>query len=59
MRRGEQVNKVAGNFHFSPGKSFSQDLLVLRKTDYNVSHAIHHLSFGTKVFGLASLPTSL
>jgi len=52
-----QVNKVAGNFHFSPGKSFSQvgvhfqDLLVLRKTDYNVSHAIHHLSFGTKYPG--------
>ncbi|EKX52186.1 hypothetical protein GUITHDRAFT_65491 [Guillardia theta CCMP2712] len=54
----EQVNKVAGNFHFSPGKSFSQqvgvhfqDLLVLRKTDYNVSHAINHLSFGRKYPG--------
>lgn len=37
-----EVNKVAGNFHFVPGKSFHQtniqvnDLLVFQKDGYNV-----------------------
>ncbi|CAI0448495.1 unnamed protein product [Linum tenue] len=40
-----EVNKVAGNFHFIPGKSFHQsnifihDLLAFEKDSYNVRHA--------------------
>lgn len=39
-----EVNKVAGNFHFSPGKSFQQsgehvhDLLAFQKESFNVRH---------------------
>ncbi|KAJ7006783.1 hypothetical protein NC653_005978 [Populus alba x Populus x berolinensis] len=39
-----EVNKVAGNFHFAPGKSFQQsgvhvhDLLAFQKDSFNVSH---------------------
>lgn len=38
-----EVNKVAGNFHFAPGKSFQQsnvhvhDLLMFQKESFNVS----------------------
>lgn len=38
-----EVNKVAGNFHFAPGKSFQQsnvhvhDLLAFQKDSFNVS----------------------
>ena len=52
-----EVSKVAGNFHFAPGKTFSQmgihlhDLLVLSRTEYNVSHSVNHLSFGKKYPG--------
>jgi hypothetical protein len=52
-----EVSKVAGNFHFAPGKTFSQvgihihDLIILQRTDYNVSHTINHLSFGRKYPG--------
>ncbi|KAJ3007057.1 hypothetical protein HKX48_009328 [Thoreauomyces humboldtii] len=51
-----QVNKVAGNFHLAPGKSFSQanmhvhDLapyLAAKKFDF--THVIHSLSFGKRV----------
>src|SRR5690606_28178627 len=54
-----QVNKVAGNFHFAPGRSFSQEhethvhhihefnpMLVSR---FNSSHIIHELSFGERI----------
>ncbi|PWZ41220.1 Endoplasmic reticulum-Golgi intermediate compartment protein 3 [Zea mays] len=47
-----EVNKVAGNFHFAPGKSFQQsnvhvhDLLPFQKDSFNVSHKINRLSFG-------------
>ncbi|CAN6228379.1 unnamed protein product [Urochloa humidicola] len=47
-----EVNKVAGNFHFAPGKSFQQsnvhvhDLLPFQKDSFNVSHKINKLSFG-------------
>ncbi|KAF4365943.1 hypothetical protein F8388_019187 [Cannabis sativa] len=47
-----EVNKVAGNFHFSPGKSFHQanmflqDLLALQTDTYNISHKINKLAFG-------------
>jgi hypothetical protein len=39
-----EVNKVAGNFHFAPGKSFQQsgvhvhDLLAFQKDSFNVSY---------------------
>ena len=39
-----EVNKVAGNFHFAPGKSFQQsgvhvhDLLAFQKESFNVRH---------------------
>jgi hypothetical protein len=54
-----EVNKVAGNFHFAPGRSFSQEhetrvhhihefnpVLIGR---FNASHIIHELSFGEKI----------
>lgn len=46
------VNKVAGNFHFAPGKSldhafnFLQDMLNFQPENYNISHKINKLSFG-------------
>jgi hypothetical protein len=53
------VNKVAGNFHFAPGRSFSQEqetrvhhihefnpYLISR---FNASHTIHELSFGLRL----------
>ncbi|KAJ9545888.1 hypothetical protein OSB04_025595 [Centaurea solstitialis] len=46
------VNKVAGNFHFAPGKSFQQsnmhvhDLLAFQKDSFNVSHRINKLAYG-------------
>eukprot|EP00294_Goniomonas_avonlea_P016447 CAMPEP_0114560418 /NCGR_PEP_ID=MMETSP0114-20121206/11451_1 /TAXON_ID=31324 /ORGANISM="Goniomonas sp, Strain m" /LENGTH=323 /DNA_ID=CAMNT_0001745967 /DNA_START=286 /DNA_END=1257 /DNA_ORIENTATION=+ len=47
-----EVNKVAGNFHFAPGKSFQQahmhvhDLMPFHTSHYNVSHEVISLSFG-------------
>ncbi len=52
-----QVNKVAGNFHFAPGKSFQHshlhihDLAAIQGSNgqprvLNVSHHINRLSFG-------------
>ncbi|KAK4747480.1 hypothetical protein SAY87_014066 [Trapa incisa] len=47
-----EVNKVAGNFYFAPGKSFQQsnahihDLLDFQKDSFNISHNINRLSFG-------------
>lgn len=41
-----EVNKVAGNFHFAPGKSFQQpnvhlfDLLALQSESYNVRNCL-------------------
>lgn len=53
-----EVNKVAGSFHFAPGKSFHQsgislfDLLASFQTDsYNISHKINKLSFGEEFPG--------
>lgn len=46
------VKKVAGNFHFAPGKSFQHsnlhihDLASFDTSKFNVSHTVHHLSFG-------------
>lgn len=47
-----EVNKVAGNFHFAPGKSFQysgmhvHDLMAFQTENINVSHTIHKLAFG-------------
>jgi len=47
-----QVNRVAGNFHLSPGKSFTHanmhihDLSSFPASSFNVSHRIDQLSFG-------------
>ncbi|XP_050211965.1 uncharacterized protein LOC126662119 [Mercurialis annua] len=47
-----EVNKVAGNFHFSPGKGlyqssfFLQDLFVSQQENHNISHRINRLAFG-------------
>ncbi|KAH6558506.1 hypothetical protein KP509_1Z060600 [Ceratopteris richardii] len=55
-----EVNKVAGNFHFAPGKSFQQanmhvhDFLAFQKDSYNVSHIINALSFGPPFPGVVN-----
>ncbi|GLT93829.1 hypothetical protein SLE2022_116030 [Rubroshorea leprosula] len=47
-----EVNRVAGNFHFAPGKSIRQsnillhDLLAFQGDNFNISHKINKLSFG-------------
>eukprot|EP01119_Soliformovum_irregulare_P003075 TRINITY_DN13373_c0_g1_i1.p1 TRINITY_DN13373_c0_g1~~TRINITY_DN13373_c0_g1_i1.p1 ORF type:complete len:387 (-),score=108.40 TRINITY_DN13373_c0_g1_i1:25-1185(-) len=52
------VNKVAGNFHFAPGKSFQQhhmhvhDLQPFRNLKFNMSHTINRLSFGAEFPGI-------
>ncbi|KAM9992607.1 hypothetical protein ACTFIY_010034 [Dictyostelium cf. discoideum] len=52
------VNKVAGNFHFAPGKSFQQhhmhvhDLQPFKDGAFNVSHTINRLSFGNDFPGI-------
>lgn len=53
-----EVNKVAGNFHFAPGKSFQQhhthihDLQPFSGTQFNMSHMINQLSFGMEYPGM-------
>uniref|UniRef100_A0A674N3H7 Endoplasmic reticulum-Golgi intermediate compartment protein n=1 Tax=Takifugu rubripes TaxID=31033 RepID=A0A674N3H7_TAKRU len=53
-----EVNKVAGNFHFAPGKSFQQshvhvhDLQSFGLDNINMTHLIRHLSFGQDYPGL-------
>jgi len=52
------VNKVAGNFHFAPGKSFQQhhmhvhDLQPFRTLKFNLSHTVNRLSFGKEFPGI-------
>eukprot|EP00047_Mylnosiga_fluctuans_P011784 m.22809 g.22809 ORF g.22809 m.22809 type:complete len:437 (-) comp3803_c0_seq1:132-1442(-) len=54
------VNKVAGNFHFAPGKSFQQhnihihDMQHLGRSLFNMSHVIRRLSFGHEYPGLVN-----
>ncbi|XP_004364824.1 Ergic3 protein [Capsaspora owczarzaki ATCC 30864] len=51
------VNKVAGNFHFAPGKSSQHqhvhvhDLQQFKTTTFDMTHTIHLLSFGTEYPG--------
>jgi len=48
-----KVNKVAGNFHFAPGKSYQQNGMhvhdlqqFFKSTDFDFTHTIHSISFG-------------
>mmetsp|Transcript_19554 Transcript_19554/g.27284 ORF Transcript_19554/g.27284 Transcript_19554/m.27284 type:complete len:383 (-) Transcript_19554:58-1206(-) len=49
------VNKVAGNFHFAPGKSFQQhhmhvhDLQPYKNFKFNLTHTVNKLSFGREI----------
>ncbi|KAG3263153.1 endoplasmic reticulum-Golgi intermediate compartment protein 3 isoform X1 [Marmota marmota marmota] len=60
-----EVNKVAGNFHFAPGKSFQQshvhvhaveihDLQSFGLDNINMTHYIQHLSFGQDYPGIVN-----
>ncbi|KAF3824841.1 hypothetical protein GH733_010175 [Mirounga leonina] len=55
-----EVNKVAGNFHFAPGKSFQQshvhvhDLQSFGLDNINMTHHIRHLSFGEDYPGIVN-----
>ncbi|XP_061894066.1 endoplasmic reticulum-Golgi intermediate compartment protein 3 isoform X1 [Entelurus aequoreus] len=60
-----EVNKVAGNFHFAPGKSFQQshvhvhaveihDLQSFGLDNINMTHVIKHLSFGKDYPGIVN-----
>ncbi|XP_041060516.1 endoplasmic reticulum-Golgi intermediate compartment protein 3 isoform X2 [Carcharodon carcharias] len=55
-----EVNKVAGNFHFAPGKSFQQshvhvhDLQTFGLDNINMTHYIKHLSFGSDYPGIVN-----
>lgn len=54
------VNKVLGNFHIAPGKSFQADhahvhdvdLLRAGGSSFNLSHTVHRLSFGEDFPGI-------
>jgi hypothetical protein len=54
------VNKVAGNFHFAPGKSFQHgnmhvhDLMPFRTKKFDMSHKITTLSFGEAIPGVVN-----
>lgn len=51
------VNRVAGNFHIAPGRTFTQnhihvhDLQPAGATLFNLTHKIRHLSFGRNIPG--------
>jgi len=53
------VNKVAGNFHFAPGKSFQSNHMHFHDMEiykmgkgFNLSHTVNRLSFGPDIPGL-------
>lgn len=56
---GIRVNKVVGNFHFAPGKSFSNGNMHVHDLEnylngasdvqHTFSHTIHHLRFGPEL----------
>ncbi|KAK3046594.1 ER-derived vesicles protein erv46 [Extremus antarcticus] len=55
---GIRVNKVIGNFHFAPGKSFSNGNMHVHDLDnyfnsagveHTFTHTIHHLRFGPEL----------
>lgn len=49
------VNRVSGSFHIAPGKSFSvshvhvHDVQPFSSSEFNTTHTIRHLSFGTSI----------
>ncbi|KAJ8916274.1 hypothetical protein NQ315_016414 [Exocentrus adspersus] len=49
------VNRVSGSFHIAPGKSFSvshvhvHDVQPFSSGEFNTTHRIRHLSFGTSI----------
>ncbi|GBG61025.1 hypothetical protein CBR_g18620 [Chara braunii] len=55
-----EVNKVAGNFHIAPGRSFQQahmhvhDLVIFENQQFNISHTINSLSFGAHFPGVVN-----
>jgi hypothetical protein len=55
-----KVNKVSGNFHFGPSKSFQHahlytfDLMSFTTEGFNISHKINQISFGDEFPGLES-----
>uniref|UniRef100_A0A8C6NVS3 Endoplasmic reticulum-Golgi intermediate compartment protein n=1 Tax=Nothobranchius furzeri TaxID=105023 RepID=A0A8C6NVS3_NOTFU len=53
-----EVNKVAGNFHFAPGKSFQQSHVHGKSSCFlvsiNMTHLIKHLSFGKDYPGIVN-----
>eukprot|EP00727_Mastigamoeba_balamuthi_P011387 m51a1_g6871 putative endoplasmic reticulum-golgi intermediate compartment protein 3-like isoform x2 (576) ;mRNA; f:168986-173271 len=52
------VNKVAGNFHVAPGRSYQQSYVHIHDTqmlgDVNVSHTINSFSFGEPFPGMVN-----
>ncbi|XP_047495356.1 endoplasmic reticulum-Golgi intermediate compartment protein 3-like [Penaeus indicus] len=52
-----EVNRVGGNFHIAPGKSFQHnhlhihDVQQYKTKDFDLSHRIRHLSFGYNIPG--------
>ena len=55
-----EVNRVAGNFHFTPGKAFQYSHLEAHDTKafeeglFNVSHTINELAFGDSYPGVVN-----
>ena len=55
-----KVNKVSGNFHFGPSKSFQHahlytfDLMSFTTESFNISHRVNQISFGDDFPGLES-----
>ncbi|XP_052212761.1 endoplasmic reticulum-Golgi intermediate compartment protein 2-like isoform X2 [Dreissena polymorpha] len=55
-----EVNKVAGNFHITAGKSLKTNLghlhisSMLSNSDYNFTHRIDHFSFGEVTSGIVN-----
>jgi hypothetical protein len=51
---------VAGNFHFSPGKSFQaggahvHDYALFKQAYFNMSHTVNALSFGQQFPGIVN-----
>ena len=52
-----ETSKVAGNFHFAPGRAYQQgsmhfhDLAPFKGAKFDVSHTIHRLAFGVEYPG--------
>uniref|UniRef100_A0A7N0T4K7 Endoplasmic reticulum-Golgi intermediate compartment protein 3 n=1 Tax=Kalanchoe fedtschenkoi TaxID=63787 RepID=A0A7N0T4K7_KALFE len=55
-----EINKVAGNFHFSPKKKFNSsnfhlfDFLEFQHDNYNMTHKINKLAFGDHFPGVVN-----